>query len=358
MSDTMTTTVTNAGPAANTVTGTVTTETAPVSWEGIPALELRAGTCRALVVPGFGGHLIALEDGAASYLRKPGNINEYLLLPEAYGLPVLFPPNRIDNCSFSAGGLTYRFPANKGAAHLHGFLYNRPWQVDRISPPESGPRRPANVGRGTSSAPAAELTMSFTSPAEGEVYRWFPHPFQARLLYRLEEGRLSQEIEIENRDHRPMPLMLGFHSAFALNDRAADPSSYRISIGLGDALEEDWRWPARGNLPEFRRGKILGPKEIVWGQCCAGTYTDETGREQRGLRIEHLRTGKTLRYLPDEQFGYWVVWNQNGVDTFLCAEPQTCAINAANLHQERGLFGFRMLEAGGTFRAVSVLTVE
>jgi aldose 1-epimerase len=321
-------------------------ETASVSWEGIPALELRAGTCRALVLPGFGGHLITLEDGTASYLRGPRNITEYLLLPEAYGLPVLFPPNRIDNCGFSARGLDYRFPANKGNTHLHGFLYNRPWQVDRISPasPPDGP--------------AAELRLSFTSAAGGEVYRWFPHPFQARLLYRLEEGRLTQEIELENRDSRPMPLMLGFHSAFALEDRALDPAAYRISIGLGDALREDWRWPAEGNLPEFRRGKVLDRGEVVWGQCHAGTYRDQDGREARGLLIEHRRTGKRLRYLPDEQFGYWVVWNQNGTDTFICAEPQTCAINAANMHREQDLFGFRMLEAGGLFRAQSLITVE
>jgi aldose 1-epimerase len=324
----------------------MTVEVASVEWERIPALELRAGNYRALVVPGFGGHLIALEDGIASYLRRPPNINEYLLLPEAYGLPVLFPPNRIDNCAFSARGLSYHFPANKGTAHLHGFLYNRPWEVDSVSPAE------------TAAVPGAELRMSFTSPPGGEVYRWFPHPFRARLLYRLEEGRLSQEIEIENQDSRPMPLMLGFHSAFALNDRAADPASYRISIGLGDALEGDRRGPAGGNLPEFRQGKVLGPKEIVWGQCYAGSYQGQGGREERGLCIEHLKTGKKLRYLPDEQFGYWVVWNQNGVDTFICAEPQTCAINAANMHQERDLYGFRMLEAGGTFRASSVLTIE
>ncbi|MDR2747115.1 MAG: aldose 1-epimerase [Treponema sp.] len=316
-----------------------------ISWEGIPALELRAGDCRATVLPGFGGHLISLEDGLASYLRKPRNIAEYLLLPEAYGLPVLFPPNRIDNCGFSARGLDYRFPANKGKIHLHGFLYNRPWQVDYIGPPSVQDT-------------AAELRLSFTSPPGGEVYRWFPHPFAARLYYRLEAGGLFQEIEIENRDSRPMPLMLGFHSAFALELREDDPSAYRISIGLGDALEKDQQGPAPARMAEFRRGMVPGEKEIIWGQFLAGTFRNGEGREERGLRIEHLRTGKKLRYIPDEQFGYWVVWNQNGTDTFICAEPQTCAINAANMHQERDLFGFRMLEAGGSFRAKSVLTIE
>jgi aldose 1-epimerase len=321
-----------------------------LNWEGIPALELRAGGCRALVLPGFGGHLISLEDGSASYLRRPRNLAEYLLLPEAYGLPALFPPNRIDNCRFSAGGLDYRFPANKGNVHLHGFLYNRPWQVDYIDPagpPENG------------AAPsAAELRLSFTSPAGGEVYRWFPHPFRARLFYRLEAGRLFQEIEIENQDRRPMPLMLGFHSAFALDRRKEDPSAYRISIGLGEALEKDQRGPVPARLEEFRRGKIPAEGEIIWGQFLAGTYRTGEGKEERGLLIEDLRTGKKLRYIPDEQFCYWVIWNQNGADAFICAEPQTCAINAANMHRDRNLFGFRMLEPGGSFRAKSSLTIE
>jgi aldose 1-epimerase len=206
----------------------------------------------------------------------------------------------------------------------------------------------------------AEVELSFTSPAGGEVYRWFPHPFKARLIYRLEaQGSLVQEIAIENQDTRPMPLMLGFHSAFALDDRAAQPEgTYRVSIGLGDALEGSRQGPAPASMMEFRRGKMLGQREIAWGQFYAGTYEGEGGKAERGLCIEHLRTGKKLRYLPDEQFGYWVVWNQNGVDTFICAEPQTCAINAANMHREEDLFGFRMLESGEVFRAVSCLRVE
>jgi aldose 1-epimerase len=330
-----------------------TAELNSTMWEGIPALELRVAAFRALVLPGFGGHLISLEEGKAAYLRKPRNLAEYLLLPEAYGLPVLFPPNRIDNCTFSARGLNYRFPANKGENHLHGFLYNRPWQVDRIEPVEEGPAAVPGAA-----VPGAELRMSFTSPPGGEVYRWFPHPFTARLYYRLEAGRLFQEIEIENQNSRLMPLMLGFHSSFALEGRENDPSAYRISIGLGDALEKDRRGPAPAHMEEFRRGKVLGAKEIAWGQFLVAAYRDGDSKERRGLLIEHLRTGKKLRYTPDEQFGYWVVWNQNGVDTFICAEPQTCAINAANMHREEDLFGFRMLEAGGIFRAASTLTVE
>ncbi|GHU78371.1 galactose mutarotase [Spirochaetia bacterium] len=320
------------------------TEVASVEWEKIPALELRAGPYKAQVIPGFGGHLISFGDDKTAFLRKPVNLGAYLILPEAYGLPVLFPPNFIDGCGFRARGTEYHLPANKagGTRHFHGLLYQRSWQVDRIS----------------NSNTAAELDLSFTSPAGGEVYRWFPHPFCARLQYRLEEGRLTQEISFENRDDRPMPMMLGFHTAFALPDRAQDPEAYRIRIGIGDGLKADVRSPAEAPMTDFREGRILRKGESVFGQFYAGSFEDQPGRPCHGALIENLRTGKKLRYTTDEQFGYWVIWNQNGDDSFLCIEPQTCAINAANMHQEQDLFGFKMLDAGKTFSAKNSFTVE
>ncbi|GHV69853.1 galactose mutarotase [Spirochaetia bacterium] len=306
-----------------------------LQWEGIPALELRAGETRALLLPGFGGHLISLDDKRTSYLRKPRNLGEYLILPEAFGLPVLFPPNRIEGCRFEARGQKYLLPANKGNQHLHGFLYQRPWQVDRIAAENGG----------------AEIGLSFTSPAGGEVYRWFPHPFRARLIYRLEEGRLSQEVFFENSGDKPMPLMLGFHTAFALPDREKSPEAYRIRIALGDIQHE-----AGPPMTDFRSGRILKKGEKVFGQFLAGSFTGEDGRLFHGAVIENVKTGGKLYYQTDEQFAYWVLWNQDGNDSFLCIEPQTCAINAANMHQEKDLFGFKMLDAGAVFKACNLLS--
>jgi aldose 1-epimerase len=316
-------------------------EVASCEWEKIPALELRAGDYRALALPGYGGHLLSLEDSKTAYLRKPRDLAQYLILPEAYGIPVLFPPNRIAGARFTAGGLEYHLPANNGDTHLHGFLFKRPWQVDHIG----------------ASGGAAEITLSFTAPRGAELFRWFPHPFSARLTYRLEEGRLFQEISFENQGDTPMPFMLGFHTSFALPDRGEDAEAYRITIGLGDTLNGENRAPIQEPMAAFRNGRVLRKGEPVFGQFLAEPFTAPGEKPCHGALIENLRTGGTLRYVSDDQFAYWVIWNQNGNDTFLSIEPQTCAINAANMHREQDLFGFRMLEAGAVFSAENSIMI-
>jgi aldose 1-epimerase len=214
---------------------------------------------------------------------------------------------------------------------------------------------------------AAEAELSFNSPAGGEVWRWFPRPFRSRLCYRLEEGRFFQKITFENTGHRPMPMMLGFHTSFAFPDREKSPEAYCVRIGLGDELggvknggyaDMDIFHEPSPQMAAFRRGRILKKGDAVFGQFLAGTFPGKDGRPFHGALIENVLSGGKLRYETDEQFGYWVLWNQNGNDSFLCIEPQTCAINAAHMHGERGLFGFRMLDSGAVFTAVNSIVIQ
>ncbi|MDR2103887.1 MAG: aldose 1-epimerase [Treponema sp.] len=310
-------------------------EVVSTHWEKIPALELRAGDMRALVLPGIGGNVLSFGPGRDSYLRSPRDLHEYLSLPEAYGIPVLFPPNRIEGGEFTARGVRYRLPLNKHnhTQHYHGFLYERPWQVDRIG-----------GGAGT-----AEIEMSFTAGTKGELYRWFPHPFRACLYYRLEVRGLFQRISFENLGDRPMPFMQGFHTAFALRDRETNPEAYRIRVDLGDEINGGGIGPLQGSMAEFRPGKILHDKEAIFGHFCAAPFQD--GQEPGNAVIENLNTGARLHYTIDEQYRYRVLWNQGGDNSFICIEPQTCAINAANMHGEKDLFGFKMLGPSEQFTA-------
>jgi aldose 1-epimerase len=313
-------------------------EVVSTRWERLPALELRAGDNTAMVLPGIGGNLLSLKAGETAFLRTPANLDAYLALPEAYGVPVLFPPNRIDGATFKARGKEYRLPCYKDAAfHLHGFLFERPWQVERVS----------------SQHDTAEVELSFTAGVSGEIAQWFPHAFRARLSYRLEKKGLFQQVSFENLRDNAMPFMLGFHTAFALPGREQDPESYRVRISLGDALKGTEQSAASEDYAAFTQGKVLRDKEVIFGQFLAQPFTDEQGHDCHGAVIENLKTGSRLRYLIDEQFPYWVIWNQNGDSHFLCIEPQTCAINAANLHEEQDRFGFRMLAGRETFSALN-----
>jgi aldose 1-epimerase len=307
-------------------------------WERLHALELRAEDKKALALPGYGGHLLTLEDSRGPRLRAPSGLADYLMLPEAFGLPVLFPPNRIEGNRFSARGREYRLPANRpGGLFIHGFLFERPWRTERVS----------------TAGGAAELEMSFEAGEGGELFPWFPHPFRARLVYRLNGEGLFQTVAFENRGSSPMPFMLGFHSAFALPGRDRDPESYRITIPIGDALQGSRRSEPDPASARFRTGRVLKRGEAVGAQFLA-----EPSAGPRETLIENLKTGSRLRYRTGGAYGYWMLWNQGGDDSFLCVEPQTCAVNAANLHEERDLFGFRMLGPGETFSAASSILLD
>jgi aldose 1-epimerase len=313
-------------------------EIVSVYWEKLHALEMRAGDLRALVLPGFGGQALSLEDSRGPHLRRPENLAEYLALPEAYGLPVLFPPNRIAGNRFSARGRDYVFPPNRpGNLWIHGFLFERPWRTEQLSAGEA----------------EAELVLSFTASPWGELFQWFPHPFDVELRYRLTGEGLFQKIRFVNRGRDLMPFMLGFHTAFALPGRDREPESFRITIPLGEELRGALLSPADPGAAAFRGGKILKKGEPVSGQFLA----EPPGEDHEAL-IENLLTGSRLRYRTGKAYGYWVVWNHDGRDSFICIEPQTCAINAANLHGEEGRFGFRMLEPGEVFEASSSITLE
>jgi aldose 1-epimerase len=316
-------------------------EVVSVEWEKIPALELRAGGKTALVLPGIGGNLISLKDGRTSYIRSPRSLGEYLELPEAYGIPVLFPPNFVEGARFQARGREYRLPINKpNNMHYHGFFFNRPWQVDRIA---------AQNG-------AAELTLSVRVAEGTEVFQWYPHTFSIRITYRLEAQGLFQDIVVENAGDSPLPLMLGFHTAFALPEEK-NGREYRIQVDMGESVWKDLGFPANPAVEEFREGRLLHQGEPVFGHFLAEGRTLYNGRLRHGALIEERSTGARLRYLTDDAFSYWMIWNERGDDSFICIEPQTCAVNAANTHQEKDLNGFRMLAGKESFRAQNVFLI-
>src|SRR5699024_265600 len=81
---------------------------------GLRAVEFSKGDYTALLVPEVGANLVRLAHVrlGAELLRTPaaGEIEAFRARPHVYGLPVLFPPNRIADGRYTFGGRTYRFP--------------------------------------------------------------------------------------------------------------------------------------------------------------------------------------------------------------------------------------------------------
>ena len=78
-----------------------------------------------------GANLISFVDCRydASVLREPDYDN--LDNPYLYGMPILFPVNRISKGKFVFQGRTYSFPINEPdtGCHLHGILHDKEFTI-------------------------------------------------------------------------------------------------------------------------------------------------------------------------------------------------------------------------------------
>ena len=85
-----------------------------VDFHGLKAVEFSKGDYTALLVPGMGANLVRLANTrlGAEILRTPGadEIEVFKGRPQVFGLPILFPPNRIADGRYTFEGRTYQYP--------------------------------------------------------------------------------------------------------------------------------------------------------------------------------------------------------------------------------------------------------
>ncbi len=100
---------------------------------GTPAIKAGNEHIEMIVVPEWGSNVISLVDKATKIqlLREPKTAESFHDTPTLYGIPILFPPNRVSDGTFSFRGRTYHFDINEKDKHnhLHGFLYQEKWNV-------------------------------------------------------------------------------------------------------------------------------------------------------------------------------------------------------------------------------------
>ena len=129
-------------------------------------IELCGGGYTARINLSRGANCISLRHSAtgARILREPPDPMR-LDNPYLYGMPLLFPVNRISGGRFVFAGREYVFPVNEPntGCHLHGTLHETPFAVTARS--------------------GDSLTAEYTADA-AHPYLSFPHAFTLRLSYR------------------------------------------------------------------------------------------------------------------------------------------------------------------------------
>ncbi|MFE5321329.1 aldose 1-epimerase [Paenibacillus sp. NPDC056579] len=325
-----------------------------VTFDGVPAMELSAGGYRAVIAHGVGSNVVELSRPAEglNFLRTPDNGETLRQKSQRYGIPPLFPPNRILDGKFSTPYRQYDLPLNSsdGLHFMHGILHKRPWKV-------KSERILDNV--------AAELVLLMEMGREGEMYPYFPHEFTYELTYTLSERGLEQQVRITNLSSDPMPLGVGFHTAlrvpFADGGREED---YRLAISVGKEWDLTPLFVSTGKqLPldetdKPLRGEGIAPTGAPYAKHFTSSPMERSGKPFHGSVLTDTKRNISLVYETDPKYGHWTVWNDDGKSGFICPEPQTWTNNAPNVPLPDEMTGFQLLEPGRSWSAWTRMYAE
>ncbi len=290
-------------------------------------IELQNGALTARINLSRGASCISLRDAryGARIIREPdyeaGVDNPFL-----YGIPLLYPQNRISGGEFIFEGRRYTFPINepKTGCHLHGDLHSTEfYATDR----------------------STHLLRSFTE-RDGRV--GFPHRFRIEMIHELSENALIHRISVTNLSDMNMPHFLGFHTTFNLPFcEGSHPEDVSLYCELGDEIERDMSV----YLPT---GRISDPDEIT-SDIRAGALkpAEHTlSRHYKAVGKGEVRLIDNVRkialcYEIDEKLPFRLIYN-GGAKNFICLEPLGSMANCQNSPFDREYAGFDFIEPGKT----------
>ena len=246
-------------------------------WHGTQAVEFTKRDYTALLVPSVGANLVRLAHTrlGVEVLRTPSERehDEFLRRPHVYGVPILFPPNRIADGRFRFDGREYRFPITRPEEnnYHHGILKSQPFAVSKaVETPDE----------------VLIETRCYSNAASDAIYRDFPHAFKCKITYRLSAEGLEQEVMFGNKSDLPMPVGVGFHTPLNVPFAGGDAADYQLRMAVGERFELNGR-----NLPT---GRLL-PLDERFARLRAPEGLQATGCEaiEAGF-LEQRRAGALL----------------------------------------------------------------
>ncbi|MEG2612646.1 MAG: aldose 1-epimerase, partial [Alistipes sp.] len=274
-------------------------------------------------------------------LRTPTQteIATFIGRPHVYGLPVLFPPNRITDGRFVANGRTYQFPitiARENNYH-HGILKSQPFMVSKA--------------RETAEEVLIECRY-YSNVVTDAIYKNFPHEFKCKIIYKLTNEGLEHEIMFGNKSAEPMPIGVGFHTPLQIPFAGGAASDYVMRVAVDQQAELSERNVPTGKLLPLsaRYAKLRqGGLQVTECEPIEAGFTlreiEVDGAPYRGALVENIRTGVRTFYEVDYRTIYWTIWNNGGNQPYCCPEPQSWATNAPN-SANREAAGFQTIAPG------------
>jgi len=327
-----------------------------ISWHGIDAVLLETNVYEAILVPSMGANLIKLynKEKQVDILRTPTkeDMETFLSRPQIFGVPLLFPPNRIEDGMYTFEGKKYVYPITIPAQHNyhHGILKSQVF----------------NVTRTHISAKTVEVEASFFSNRiNRDIFVNFPHEFICTMKFVLSDTEMTQTVTFTNLGTERMPLGVGYHTPIRLPfTKGSDKSDYKLRLSAGKRWELSERSLPTGNIlnlsaeESLLRGDGLNPT----GKPIEIALTDEAiledGKPYHGAILINTKENISVYYEVDSQFKHWTLWNNGGEVDWVCPEPQTWAINAPNLKLPAETTGFQAVDGGMSWSGTTKFYVK
>ena len=298
-------------------------------------VKLQAGDYTALINTERGANCISLRNSKynAVILREP-NKSGVLDNPYLYGMPILYPVNRISGGSFEFEGRIYRFPINEPQTncHLHGMMHEMEFEV-------------------------SEIGDSFVKCVFERQYLDFPHRFRVEMKYSLSENGMLHKTKITNLSSENMPNFLGFHTTFNIPFlKGALAENVRLYAEIGNEIERDRNYLPTGKLllyddvaEKINIGEFMPLEKVISRHC----------KSKKGGQIEltDIKQGIKLVYENDEKFG-WRLFYNGSADDYICLEPMTCMANCQNSPFDREYAGFDSIAPYSSKEYVSRIFLE
>ena len=256
-------------------------------------------------------------------MRTPDRLSDFETQnPYLYGMPMLFPPNRISGAEFEFEDRIYKLPLNepKTGCFVHGTMHETEFTVSQLGD--------------------AEITLYFEATKENP-YLTFPHTFSIQVKYALSEEKLLQTVSIYNKSDTNMPIGVGFHTTFD----SKDCNSFRVRACIQkEFLRNEKYLPTGEYQTDNERIRSLNSPD--------GYDTKKELSALFKLGNSHLITVQRadnikINYRLDEKYKYLMIFNTGSSGEYVCIEPQSWISNCPNI-DNREKYGFTYIRPDET----------
>ncbi len=285
--------------------------------------EICCGSYTAKINLNRGANCISIRKGEYEILREPDYSKE-LDNPYLYGMPILFPVNRISGGSYEFEGREYKFPINEPETncHLHGMIHQSEFKV--------------------SYKDESRIVCTYM-PVSDDFFVKAGNNYKIEIEYMLKDDGFYQRVSIENLSDKNMPLMLGFHTTFNTLFAGGNKEDTYVYTEIEEEYERNMKnYLPTGKIPEFDCVSVA----LLNG--CFKPFENPISRHYKASKsgkmvIYDKQNNLSMVYENDEKYKFMLIFNRG---EYICLEPQNVMANCANSPFSIEKTGFDYIKPG------------